>query len=110
MEGEWSASRPDRFAPGESATCTQWIGGWTGPRAGLDAAANGNEIPSFPLPGIEPHRPARSLVTMDLGWGVSVWIGVNSLTIGEFLDQVTNYTFSYDNQVVQWNLVTHFIG
>jgi hypothetical protein len=29
--GEWSASRPRRFTPG-----THWIGGWVGPRAGLD--------------------------------------------------------------------------
>jgi hypothetical protein len=29
--GEWSASRPCHFTPG-----THWIGGWVGPRAGLD--------------------------------------------------------------------------
>jgi hypothetical protein len=29
--GEWSASCPGRFTPG-----THWIGGWVGPRAGLD--------------------------------------------------------------------------
>jgi hypothetical protein len=29
--GEWSASRPGRFTPG-----THWIGGWVGPRTGLD--------------------------------------------------------------------------
>jgi hypothetical protein len=29
--GEWSASRPCRFIPG-----THWIGGWVGPRAGLE--------------------------------------------------------------------------
>jgi hypothetical protein len=34
--GEWSASRPGRFAPGEKAPGTQWIGGWVGPRTGLD--------------------------------------------------------------------------
>jgi hypothetical protein len=32
----WSASRPDRFIPGEITPCTHWIGGWLGPRAGLD--------------------------------------------------------------------------
>jgi hypothetical protein len=30
---DWSASRPSRFNPG-----THWIGGWVGPRAGLDNA------------------------------------------------------------------------
>jgi hypothetical protein len=42
----------DRFTPGEGAPCTHWIGGWMGPRAGLDAVAKeeilayeGNRIP-----------------------------------------------------------------
>jgi hypothetical protein len=35
--GEWSASRPGRFTPGERAPGTHWIGEWVGPRAGLGA-------------------------------------------------------------------------
>jgi hypothetical protein len=31
LVGEWSASRAGCFNPG-----TDWIGGWVGPRAGLD--------------------------------------------------------------------------
>jgi hypothetical protein len=34
--GEWSASRPSRFTPGERAPGTHWIGGWVDPRAGLE--------------------------------------------------------------------------
>jgi hypothetical protein len=34
--GEWSASRPGRFTPGERAPSTHWIGGWVDSRAGLD--------------------------------------------------------------------------
>jgi hypothetical protein len=34
--GEWSASRPGSFNPGEIDTGTHWIGGWVGPRGGLD--------------------------------------------------------------------------
>jgi hypothetical protein len=34
--GEWSASRPGRFTPGERAPRTHLIGGWMDPRAGLD--------------------------------------------------------------------------
>jgi len=34
--GEWSASRSGRFTPRERAPSTHWIGGWVGPRAGLD--------------------------------------------------------------------------
>jgi hypothetical protein len=33
----WSDSRPSRFTNGEIAPGTHWIGGWVGPRAGLDA-------------------------------------------------------------------------
>jgi hypothetical protein len=32
---EWSASRPDRFTPGERDPGTNRIGCWVGPRAGL---------------------------------------------------------------------------
>jgi hypothetical protein len=34
---EWSASRAGRFTVEYRATGTHWIGGWVGPRAGLDA-------------------------------------------------------------------------
>jgi hypothetical protein len=35
--GDWSASRPGRFTPGERpAPRTRWIGGWLNPRSGLD--------------------------------------------------------------------------
>jgi hypothetical protein len=36
--GECSVLRPCRFTPGERATGSRWIGGWVGPRAGLDVA------------------------------------------------------------------------
>jgi hypothetical protein len=50
--GEWSASRPGRFTPGERAHGTHWIGG-LGPRAGLDDVEKRKFLT---LPGIE-HRP-----------------------------------------------------
>jgi hypothetical protein len=34
--GEWSASRPGRFTPGEGAAGTHCIRGWVGPRTGLE--------------------------------------------------------------------------
>jgi hypothetical protein len=34
--GEWSATRLGHFTPVEIAPYTHWIGGWVGPRAGLD--------------------------------------------------------------------------
>jgi hypothetical protein len=48
--GEWSASRPGRFTPGERAPGTHWIGGWVDPRAGLD---NVEKRKFFTLPGLE---------------------------------------------------------
>jgi hypothetical protein len=35
--GEWLASRPGRFPPGEGAPGTHWIGGWVGRKVDLDA-------------------------------------------------------------------------
>jgi hypothetical protein len=55
--GEWSASRSCRFTPS-----TNWIGGWVGPRAGLDATEK-NKI-SCPCRETNPSRPARSLVAI----------------------------------------------
>jgi hypothetical protein len=34
--GEWSASRPGRFTPRGKAPSTHRLGGWVGPRTGLD--------------------------------------------------------------------------
>jgi hypothetical protein len=34
--GEWSASCPGRYTPGERASGAHWIGGLVGPRTGLD--------------------------------------------------------------------------
>jgi hypothetical protein len=52
----WSASRPDRFTPGEIAPSTDWIGGWVGSRAGLDAV---EKRKTLPLPRIvsRPSSP-----------------------------------------------------
>jgi hypothetical protein len=35
--GEGAASSPGHLTPGEITLDTHWIGGWVGPRAGLDA-------------------------------------------------------------------------
>jgi hypothetical protein len=58
--GEWSESQPCRFTPGERATSTHWIGGWLGPRAGLDDV---EKRTFFTLPGLNLRplcRPART--------------------------------------------------
>jgi hypothetical protein len=58
VEGEWSASRPGRFTPRESALGTHRIGGWVGPRGGLDTVV----WEKFPArAGIRtPYHAARS--------------------------------------------------
>jgi hypothetical protein len=53
--GEWSASRPSRFTPRERVPGNHWIGGWLGPRGGLDAM-----VKKFPIPAGTPDHPVRS--------------------------------------------------
>jgi hypothetical protein len=36
VRGDWSASCPGRFTPGEIDLATHWIGDWVDPRAGLE--------------------------------------------------------------------------
>jgi hypothetical protein len=43
---EWSASHPEHFTPKERAPSTHWIGGWVGPRAGMDIVVN-RKIPAL---------------------------------------------------------------
>jgi hypothetical protein len=47
--GGWSASRPGRFTPGESARSTHSTGGWVDPRATLDV----EKRKFLTLPGLE---------------------------------------------------------
>jgi hypothetical protein len=55
------ASRPGRFTPGgRSPPGVHWIGGWVGPRTGLEDMERRKVLP---LPGLELRpldRPARS--------------------------------------------------
>jgi hypothetical protein len=48
--GEWLASLPSRFTPGERAPGTHWIGDWVGPRTGLDDVERRKILP---LPGLK---------------------------------------------------------
>jgi hypothetical protein len=38
--GGWSASRTSRLTPGKRTPGTHWVGGWVGPRAGLDTVSD----------------------------------------------------------------------
>jgi hypothetical protein len=58
--GEWSALPSGLFTPGESVPGTHWIGGWVGPRAGLDAAEKRTFL-TLPKLELRPvGRPVRS--------------------------------------------------
>jgi hypothetical protein len=52
---EWSASRPCRFTQKEIVPGTLWIGGWVGPKTGLDAMVK-RKIPS-PRRESNPRTP-----------------------------------------------------
>jgi hypothetical protein len=61
--GEWSASSPGHFTPAERDYYTHWIGGWVGPRAGLEDV-EGREI--SPLPGIKLRPLSRPAFSQSL--------------------------------------------
>jgi hypothetical protein len=60
---EWSASRPDRFTPGERAPGTHWIGGWVDSRAGLDDLEKKKFLT---LPGFELRPLGRPALSQSL--------------------------------------------
>lgn len=61
--GEWLASSPGRFTPGDRSFSTHWIVGWVGPWADLTAVEKKNLCPC-----LESNlcRPARRLVVIAL--------------------------------------------
>jgi hypothetical protein len=62
--GERSVSRPGRFAHGVVTPDTNRIGGWVGPRTGLNRATN-RKIPG-PRRESNPDRPDRSVRSQSL--------------------------------------------
>jgi hypothetical protein len=56
--GEWSVSLPSRFTTRGKPPGTRSIGGWMGPRAGLDTVEYGKI--SCPRRESKPVGPARS--------------------------------------------------
>jgi hypothetical protein len=55
---KWSASLPGRFTHRERTPGTHWIGGWVGPRAGLDTVSKRKILTSCRDSNLE--HPARS--------------------------------------------------
>jgi hypothetical protein len=74
VAGEWSASRLGRFTPEERALDTHWIGGWVGPRAGLDDMEK-RKFLTLPQLKLQPlGRPARSQSLYRLHYPGSLYI------------------------------------
>jgi hypothetical protein len=81
VAGEWSASRHGCFTPWERAHGTHWIGGWVGPRAGLDDMEKWKFLT---LTGIELRhvgRPARTQSLYRLrcrgSSSLPIWINIS---------------------------------
>jgi hypothetical protein len=75
--GKWSASYPGRFTTG-----IHWIGGWMGPRAGLDAVEYRQIF--FPCRESNSVRPAPSLSLYWVLWFVP-WV------VGRLLNYTTSH-------------------
>jgi hypothetical protein len=60
--GEWSASRPCRFTQDELAPGTHWIGGWLGPRTGLEAM----EKKEITWPCQESNHDSKIIIFWDI--------------------------------------------
>jgi hypothetical protein len=57
---EWPASRPGRFTSNERAPDTHWIGGWVGPRTGLEDADKRKFLSQQGVELRSLGRPARN--------------------------------------------------
>jgi hypothetical protein len=51
---KWLASHSGRFIPGERASGTHFIGGWVGPRAGLDIVEKSRTSTGISNPFFQP--------------------------------------------------------
>jgi hypothetical protein len=62
--GEWSTSRPGCFTAGEIDPSSHWIGGWVGPKVGLDRLQKRHESLHCSCWESNVGHPACSLVTI----------------------------------------------
>jgi hypothetical protein len=90
--GEWSASHLGRFTPRERAPSTHWIGGWVGPRNGLDTVSK-IKIPS-PCRELNPdHRSARSQSLCRLSYRCSSARVLPTINIWNWRCWISSYAF-----------------
>jgi hypothetical protein len=82
--GEWSASRPCRFTPGERTPGTHWIGGWVDPRADLDDVGKWKFLPPLVLELRPLGRPADYAIPAPPG---CIWEDIDWIYLLEDRDQ-----------------------
>jgi hypothetical protein len=84
---------PGRFTPGEITPGTHWIGGWVGPRAGLDAVEKINVAPvgNRTLAALPIALRYTDLVIPTPRYYLEV--NFNSLLIECFLNSSKNFFF-----------------
>jgi hypothetical protein len=68
---ERSALRPGRFTPRERVPGTHWIGGWVGPRAGLDAVSK-RKIHSPRRESKPDHPIVQPVASRYTDWAIPV--------------------------------------
>jgi hypothetical protein len=91
--GEWSASLPDRFTPRERTPGTNWIGGWVGPRAILDALVK-RKIPS-PRRESNPKHLYLTAENMEITNIIQIFLFMFYEVIHDFLLIITAYPTSH---------------
>jgi hypothetical protein len=62
MEDSGELHTPDRFTPWLKVPGTDWVGGWVGPRTGLDAVAKRRKSVHCACRELNHSRLVRSLV------------------------------------------------
>jgi hypothetical protein len=93
--GDLPASRSDRLSHGKRAPCTQWIGGWVGPRTGLDDMEKRKILP---LPGLKFRSLGRPVSIQSLYW--LPYPG--SLESGSKTENKTNARANFTHRGAHW--------
>jgi hypothetical protein len=111
--GDWSASRPSRFTPGERAPGTHWKGGWLSPKTGLEDVEKRKVLTLLGLKLRSPCRAACSQLLYRLRYpGSSHHTSTLVNLIPHSLHSCFVYPFSFScclfSEALPWTSVTLF--